>query len=277
MLSGLMLTAFLMGVGGIPHCTAMCGAACSAILRGQTMPLSALIGRWLGYALLGAVAAGSASIAARWATQSAVLQPLWILAQLGALMLGLILAWTGRMPEWLDQRGRDLHRVIQSRMAASPWANKTPALRMLAPLVAGMAWAALPCGLLYGAVTVAALGNGPLDGALVMSAFALPSALGVWAAPWWLARIGRAPLVSSAAPFTGVAVPMVWLKSAPIGDSALSAAPVCGAPSSSPGLPWARRLTDPRWAVRLSGGMLAAMSAWAVYHRVLDQWQAWCA
>ncbi len=30
MLTGLMLTAFLMGLGGIPHCGAMCGTACAA-------------------------------------------------------------------------------------------------------------------------------------------------------------------------------------------------------------------------------------------------------
>lgn len=33
MLTGLLLTAFLMGLGGIPHCTAMCGAACAATGR----------------------------------------------------------------------------------------------------------------------------------------------------------------------------------------------------------------------------------------------------
>lgn len=271
MLSSLMVTAFLMGVGGIPHCTAMCGAACAAVLR-KPVPLSALLGRAIGYALLGAVAAASTSGLALWAQQSAVLQPLWLLAQLSALALGLWLAVTATMPARLDQWGQGLYRRLQARVTASPRVQALPAASLFAPLLAGMMWAALPCGLLYGAVMVAALGNGPLQGALVMLAFALPGALGLWAAPWLLARMGWANAGPRSA--TNTSVPIMWLKSK--GDEAKAIACQSSAPTPASATPW-HSWSDPRWAIRMSGLMLAAMSAWSVYHRLVTQWQAWCA
>ncbi|MDE2401868.1 MAG: sulfite exporter TauE/SafE family protein [Burkholderiales bacterium] len=272
MVYSLMVTALLMGLSGIPHCTAMCGAACAAVLR-KPVPLSALLGRWIGYASLGAVAAASGSLAAQWSRQSAVLQPLWVLAQVAALVLGLYLAGRGRMPVALDQWGQGLYRRIQLRTASSSWVKKVPGTAMLAPLVAGVAWAALPCGLLYGAVMVAALANGPLEGALVMTAFALPSAFGLWAAPWLLRRMTSTE--SDAATFTAVPVPMIWLKR----SSSQAGAETNGQVMSPvPGRPrWSPRWNDSQWAIRLAGLMLACMSAWAIYHRLLDQWRAWCA
>ncbi|MES2089272.1 MAG: sulfite exporter TauE/SafE family protein [Pseudomonadota bacterium] len=281
MLSGLMVTAFLMGVGGIPHCTAMCGAACAAVLR-KPVPLPALLGRAIGYALLGAVAAASTSGLALWAQQSAVLQPLWLLAQLSALSLGLWLAVTATMPARLDQWGQGFYRRLQAWAVASPRVQALPAASLFAPLLAGMMWAALPCGLLYGAVMVAALANGPVDGALVMVAFALPSALGLWAAPWLLVRMGWSR--STLGQVTMAPVPIVWLRPQVV-LAAGDAKGVGGAPSVScrsassilaPVSRW-RSLSNPRWAIRISGLMLAVMSAWAVYHRLVTQWQAWCA
>jgi uncharacterized protein len=54
---------------------------------------------------------------------------------------------------------------------------------------AGLAWVAWPCGLLYGALTMAALANGPLEGAAVMAAFALGSLPALAAAPLLLNRL----------------------------------------------------------------------------------------
>ena len=55
-----MLAAFLMGLGGVPHCAAMCGAACAVVFPGG-VPRWALVGRCLSYAVLGVVAAASAA------------------------------------------------------------------------------------------------------------------------------------------------------------------------------------------------------------------------
>jgi hypothetical protein len=59
-----------------------------------------------------------------------------------------------------------------------------------APLIAGMLWALLPCGLLYSALIVAALAGNPWQGAGVMATFALASGLVLGVAPWALLRFG---------------------------------------------------------------------------------------
>lgn len=267
MLSSLMLTAFLMGLGGIPHCAAMCGAACAAFLP-RGLPLASVIGRLLGYALLGAVAAAGFGAAAQLGRQVAFLQPIWILVQALVLLLGIWLAWQGAMPRQLDELGRASYHTLRRWFDRQPfWRGRG---RAGWPLLAGMAWALLPCGLLYAALMVAALASSAADGALVMLAFALPSSLGVWGAPAVLRRLGRWRSGKSALPASAVAaqavVPVLWLKDETRGEvEPVSAKDQVG------------NWVDPRWAIRLSGGMLAAMSAWALYHQIMSQWKAWCA
>lgn len=285
MLSGLILTAFLMGLGGVPHCATMCGAACAALLP-RGVPLSSLLGRCVGYAMLGAVAAASAGLVAQWGRQFAFLQPLWILAQALALLLGVYLAWTGRMPSQLDTLGHDVYRALQRRVNAVNRVGGAPTtLRRRAwPFVAGMAWAMLPCGLLYAALMVAVLAPTAAGGALVMLAFALPGAVGVWAAPAIIRRLTGLIKPSGAggvaAPSNGAqaVVPVLWLRVEPDGEMpparGVEASQAQGEPAT-----WSGRgsLVDPRWAVRVGGFMLALMSAWALYHQVMAQWRAWCA
>lgn len=288
MLSGLILTAFLMGVGGMPHCAAMCGAACAAALP-KGLPLPSLLGRCVGYAILGALAAASAGTVAQWGRQVSFLQPLWVMLQAAAVMLGLYLVWRGRMPSQLDESGQRFYRHLQARWARSPWGMRQASFQRLLPFVAGMAWAALPCGLLYAAVMVATLAPDAWGGALVMLAFALPSAVGVWAAPAllrWIAafhrrhdtRPGRAPAAGVAAIDAGgtLAVPVIWMQQPATKGKGRVCATSVTAPTRWPdavGASW----VDPRWALRLSGAMLAAMAGWALYHQLLHQWAAWCA
>lgn len=156
-------------------------------------------------------------------------------------------------------------------------------MRAIWPFVAGMAWAMLPCGLLYAAVMVAALAPDALGGGLVMLAFAVPGAFGVWGAPMVLrrlARLGRRADVTASSELgqgdAAAIVPVLWLRSARPDGCAGGANRRELAPTS-PDAGQAGVAFDPRWAVRLSGLMLAAMSAWALYHQVMDQWRAWCA
>lgn len=282
MLSSLMLTAFLMGLGGVPHCAAMCGAACAALLP-NGVPLRSLLGRCTGYALLGAVASAGVGAAAQWGRQVSFLQPLWVMAQALALLLGLWLLWSGAMPRQLDELGQGAYRVLRARLNASPVFREGGALRAIWPFVAGMAWAMLPCGLLYAAVMVAALAPDALGGGLVMLAFAVPGAFGVWGAPVVLrrlARLGRgsvAPASSELAQGDATAiVPVLWLRSERP-DGCADGAGRQQLASATSGVAQGGVVFDPRWAVRLSGLMLASMSAWALYHQVMDQWRAWCA
>lgn len=276
MLSGLMLTAFLMGLGGVPHCAAMCGSAC-AVAFPRGVPRLALLGRCLGYALLGGVAAASASMVASWGRHVAVLQPFWIMAQAMAVVAGLFLLLRGRLPSALDHAGQSLYRRVRARVQGLVRGRIAPAWAPVLPLLAGMAWAALPCGLLYAALMVAVLAPGAWEGALVMACFALPGAVGVWSAPALLAWLGSRRIVSSStmatkarpegSPAVGSAVaPVIWLANE-------GASPASGSVIVADAQVW----LDPRWALRASGLCLSAMALWGLSHHLVDQWRAWCA
>jgi sulfite exporter TauE/SafE len=182
----LALTALLMGVVGGPHCVAMCGAACAGLgqaageRRAQAIGLFQ-IGRVLGYAILGGLAAGSMQ-ALGWLTiYSAALRPVWSLLHVAALVLGLVLLWQARQPVWLDRSTKRLWQAVQTwTRGRSRWA----------PLMLGSLWALLPCGLLYSALLVAALTGQVVSGAAVMGLFALGTAMSMTLAPWLWLRLG---------------------------------------------------------------------------------------
>lgn len=187
--AALAATALLMGLAGAPHCAAMCGAACTGIVRGcaggtaaEASTLSFHAARLASYAAGGALAAGSVSWLASQGAQVAVLRPLWTLLQVAALALGLWLLIRGRQPAWVENFGRNGaggKRVIWMQGPAGAAA-------------AGSMWVALPCGLLQSALVVAALGSGPVEGAVLMALFAAGSALGLWLGPaLWLRLAGR--------------------------------------------------------------------------------------
>lgn len=281
MLSGLIVTAMLMGLGGVPHCAAMCGLACAAALP-KGVPLLTLLGRALGYATLGAVAAGSAGWISQWGREVAFLKPLWAMALLSCCLLGVWIGLTGSMPAQFDGLGQALFTRLRTRLSKgrAPAASQAGRPAPVLDLLAGLLWAVLPCGLLYAAVMVAALAASPWEGAVVMLAFAAPSGLGVWAAPrvWaWLTRRSpttpsNAPRGSAPAPITtaGAVVPVVWLSRGP------GLTPV---PTPAPGSVDAAvsGLANPQWAIRLGGWMMALMGGWAAYHQLMAQWRAWCA
>ena len=183
MQSSLALTALLVGLAGGPHCVAMCGAACAGLGQAageqRVQALTAFqVGRLTGYSLLGALVAMSVQGLGWLTTQSAAIRPLWTLLHLAAMALGLLLMLQARQPVWLDQSARRLWakvRQFHARRGA------------LAPLLVGVFWALMPCGLLYSALMVAALTGHALDGAMTMALFALGSSVSLWAGPWlWL-------------------------------------------------------------------------------------------
>nr|WP_315427983.1 sulfite exporter TauE/SafE family protein [uncultured Albidiferax sp.] len=179
MQTGLAWTALLMGLAGGPHCAAMCGAACVGVVRVAGAPRGMLqlqAGRLLGYTLAGALAAAAVQNLAWLAEQSAVLRPVWTLFHVAVLVWGGVLLVLARQPLWVDGAGRQIWASVRSRLAGRRWV-----------LVAGAAWAFMPCGLLYSALLVASLSGGPLDGALSMALFALGSSITLVAGPWlWL-------------------------------------------------------------------------------------------
>ena len=179
----LVLTALVMGLVGGPHCVAMCGAACAGI--GQTAGpqknsalLTFQLGRVVGYSILGGLAAASLQGLGWLTVQSAALRPVWSLFHVAALVLGLLLMWQARQPVWLEVAARKVWS--RARSMAGGWGGG-------APLVLGVFWALLPCGLLYSALLVAALAGSAVGGALVMAAFAAGTAVTMTIGPWlWL-------------------------------------------------------------------------------------------
>ena len=187
MQTSLAVTGLLMGLAGSPHCIAMCGAACAGIGQAaapRTARAMALfqLGRLLGYASLGALAAASMQGLGWLTVHSAALRPLWSLVHVAAAVLGLALLVLGRQPLWLELGARRLWLRVR---------EATRTMGLAAPLGIGTAWALLPCGLLYSAVMVAALADSAADGAVVMALFALGSGAALWAGPWLMLRLGR--------------------------------------------------------------------------------------
>lgn len=183
MQTSLAITALLMGLAGGPHCVAMCGAACAGMAqaagpRGTAALWLFQAGRVLGYSALGGLAAASLQGLGWLTVHSAALRPVWSLFHVSALILGLLLLWKAEQPIWLEQLGRRLW--AQARRLAMGHGRGLP-------LMLGMVWTFLPCGLLYSALMVAALSGRALEGAGVMALFAVGSGVSMLAGPWlWL-------------------------------------------------------------------------------------------
>lgn len=179
------ITALFMGIVGGPHCVAMCGAACAGISRAagerSTRALWTFqFSRMLGYSLFGAFAAGSVQGLAVLGTNTIAIRPVWTMFHAAAFLLGLALIWQARQPAWIDSLGQTL------------WRKARPVLTRLgprAPIVLGVGWAFMPCGLLYSALLVASLSANVFEGAAIMALFSLGTSISLTAAPWLLLRL----------------------------------------------------------------------------------------
>lgn len=180
----LALTALLLGLAGAPHCVAMCGAACLAVSGGRAIDWPLHVGRVAGYALAGAVVAGTVGALASLGQTVAPLRPLWTLLNAAALGLGLWLLTTGTQPRWMSE-------VLRPATPAQPVARGWVSMR--GPVrsgMSGLAWVAMPCGLLHSALVIAALGNSAWSGALTMASFAAGTSVGLVLGPLAWLRIG---------------------------------------------------------------------------------------
>lgn len=223
-------TTLLMGLVGGPHCLAMCAAPCHAVVTG-TQQVAVLrpqrhekkrkwwsadwlgyvqfhAGRAIGYGSLGAAAAMAVEQVAWFADHTSWLHPLWVLMHLAVLGWGLWMLFQAQQPAWLERGGRAI------------WLRVAPALRWRGMRsLSGLAWALMPCGLLYSALSVSALSANPLVGAVGMLSFAAGSTawlllgpllwrwagqrLGQWRAQWGMRVAGGL--------LTAVAVGALWM------------------------------------------------------------------
>lgn len=162
------LTAFLMGLAGAGHCMAMCGGLAAAfgdnISRGQLLLYN--MGRISSYAIAG-IMVGIASMSLVQISPES-LNALRALSAAFLVALGLYFGgwWFGLNK--LERLGLPLWRRVQ------PFAVKVrQSQRSSARFVAGFIWGWLPCGLVYSALTWAALQATPAAGGLIMLAFGL--------------------------------------------------------------------------------------------------------
>jgi len=175
MLLALLLTALWMGLMGGPHCLVMCAAPCAMIAKtaGKQSTRAWMIfqmGRVVGYAALGAVAALSIQWIGDLSVHQVALRHLWSLFHVLAMMLGVVLMWKAQQPlffirgsRWVWQKIMPNHRPTQTQ------------LHLI--FLTGALWTFLPCGLLYSVLMVAALTGQAWQGAVVMGVFALSSSV----------------------------------------------------------------------------------------------------
>ena len=131
------------------------------------------LGRLLGYAAVGALAAMAMQSLAWLTQQSTALRPVWTFFHVAMLAWGAMMVLQARQPAWVESAGR------------SVWGRVRPLVE--APggvFVTGFLWALMPCGLLYSALLVAALSGGIWQGALTMALFAVGSGVWLLAGPW---------------------------------------------------------------------------------------------
>ena len=183
--ASLVAAGLMLGLASSPHCAVMCSAPCAAVAAScaPARPARALAawhaGRIVAYGTAGALAAASVGLLADAAAASALVKPIWTLMQAAVLMFGLALLWSGRMPHWLDALAQNVGRATRPERPIRFFPRSGAGRASLI----GLAWVGLPCGVLYAALGVAALADGPISGAAVMVAFSLGSAAGLVGLP----------------------------------------------------------------------------------------------
>ncbi len=169
----LLPVAFLAGFFGGGHCLGMCGPIV-VLLENQraagtpSLPRRLLYnaGRLTLYALLGAIAGALGLVLTQMAGVSAGLSALRILAAVLVVLLGLNLLFNLNVLRHLESGGAALWRRL-SPLARHVLPMDTP----IRSFGAGLLWGALPCGLVYSAVAIAATTGSLGGGALVMLVF----------------------------------------------------------------------------------------------------------
>jgi sulfite exporter TauE/SafE len=176
--------AFLLGLMGTPHCITMCGPV-AALSCGGALPKAGestsrfgvarrvawvQLGRALGYATLGALAGGlfgfveRATHATRFQLAAKIVCGMSLFV-VGLLSSGVLRSLLPRSSRMSDAVSRTLGRLLQA-VGFGP--KSEHAHRLVAR---GVLWGFLPCGLVYGALTVAMSTGSAPTGALVMAAF----------------------------------------------------------------------------------------------------------
>jgi len=169
----LLAAAFGAGLLGSAHCLGMCSGISGLFAVGATVasfktqvPLAIAynVGRVLSYAFLGITIAaiGGATLS----TIPSLAGPVRLTSGLLIIIIGLQVAFNWR----LLAPGERVGAVIWNRLAPRA-KGLVPATSIASATGLGLIWGWLPCGLVYGALLLAATTADPVGGGLVMVAF----------------------------------------------------------------------------------------------------------
>lgn len=213
-MSPLVPSAFLMGLFGGAHCVAMCGGVVGVLcgaspkseqgkLRQAPYWLAYNGGRVGAYTLLGLLFGSLGTLSTGIFPLDGVRLALRGLAAVCMLAVGLHLAGLPSMVKTLESVGAPLWRKL------SPVTQRLLPLRTpLHALGVGALWGLMPCGLLYGALALAASAESPTVGASTMLAFglgtlpvmltvsALAQSVARWTARVWVRRVAGAVVLA---------------------------------------------------------------------------------
>jgi uncharacterized protein len=204
MLSALVLSGFLLGLAGSPHCVAMCGGGAALCLSHGGNAASPRTWLWfnaariMSYGFLGVVVGALFAGAAQLALALRAAQPLWVLLHTAIAAWGFWLMLTARQPVFLARVTSGTEGFValaQGGITAKPlvFARRAAAR----PWRIGLLWGALPCGLLYSACLSAALAANPWQAGLVMLAFGVGTSAAFVALPVmrvaWQSVLAHAP------------------------------------------------------------------------------------
>jgi len=171
----LLAAAFGAGLLGSAHCLGMCSGISGLFAVGATvasfkaqLPLAIAynVGRVLSYAFLGIAVAtiGGAAVGAI----PGLAGPVRLASGLLIIVIGLQVAFNWRLLAPLEKAGAGIWNRI------APHAKGLiPATSFASAAGLGLIWGWLPCGLVYGALLLAATTADPVGGGLVMIAFGL--------------------------------------------------------------------------------------------------------
>ena len=169
----LLPAALLAGFFGSTHCIGMCGAIVILFEQQRTSGMP----RWLRrilyncgrlgfYVLLGAIAGGASAVIIATAGARTTLLVLRLVAGALVIAIGLNLLFNWNFTRFIENAG------------ARIWKRLAPLARHVLPvetptraLCAGFLWGALPCGLVYSAVAMAATSGSIVNGSLIMLTF----------------------------------------------------------------------------------------------------------
>ncbi|WP_165383882.1 sulfite exporter TauE/SafE family protein [Pseudidiomarina tainanensis] len=172
--------ALLMGLAGAGHCVMMCGGIASAfagqVNTGQLFIYN--LGRIISYSIAGAIVGAAVGSTAGLADNGLI--GLRIIAALVLVAFGLYLGqwWFGL--RHLERLGQPFWRRLQP--LATALRQRQASYSSL--FMAGMLWGWLPCGLVYSALSWAAISGSATQGSLYMLAFGFGTLPAMFAFGW---------------------------------------------------------------------------------------------